>query len=147
MEPKESQMSSYQGQCLCGEIQYQVDKIEAKMGHCHCSMCRKFHGAAFATFGEAKIANFHWLKGEDLLQSFKADNGSIRQFCKTCGSSMIFKAADDMGDVVEFALGTLDTALDIEPDAHIFVDSKANWTKICDGLPQYKAYRDSEKIG
>ena len=47
-------MSTYKGLCLCGSIKYAVDKIEPKMGHCHCSMCRKFHGAAFATFGEAK---------------------------------------------------------------------------------------------
>ncbi len=38
------------------------------MAHCHCSMCRKFHGAAFSTYGEAKIENFKWLQGEGFLK-------------------------------------------------------------------------------
>ena len=46
------------GTCLCGGIVYEVNALEPKMGHCHCSMCRKFHGAAFATYGEAKRENF-----------------------------------------------------------------------------------------
>ena len=43
----------FKGSCLCGSIQYEVDRIDSKMGHCHCTMCRKFHGAEFATLGEA----------------------------------------------------------------------------------------------
>ena len=45
-------MKQLKGQCLCGSIQYEIDKVEPKMAHCHCSMCRKFHGAAFSTFAE-----------------------------------------------------------------------------------------------
>lgn len=135
-------MSSYKGQCLCGSIKYEVDKIEPQMGHCHCRMCRKFHGAAFATFGEAKIENFRWLEGQELLKSYKASNGSIRQFCENCGSSMTFQASgEENGDVVEFSLGTLDSDIELKPDAHIFVGSKANWVEICDTLPQFKNAR------
>lgn len=57
---------SYHGQCLCGSIKYQIDALEPNIGHCHCSMCRKFHGAAFATYGKAKSKNFH------LYTDFKA---------------------------------------------------------------------------
>ncbi len=55
----------YRGQCLCGGVQYEVVQIGAKMGHCHCTMCRKFHGAAFATYGEARAEDFRWLAGEE----------------------------------------------------------------------------------
>jgi len=135
----------YTGKCLCGSISYEVDKIEPRMGHCHCSMCRKFHGAAFATLGEAKAENFRWVAGEALLVSYTASNGTVRQFCKTCGSSMTFAAANDTGELIEFSLGTLDSDIDLNPDAHIYVGSKANWVEICDDLPQYEAGRDSEK--
>ena len=57
----ESNNLPYTGSCLCGAVQYSVDKIEKQMAHCHCTMCRKFHGAAFATFGEARTENFHWV--------------------------------------------------------------------------------------
>lgn len=34
--------------CLCGAIRYEVDVPLTDVGNCHCSMCRRFHGAAFA---------------------------------------------------------------------------------------------------
>ena len=34
-------------------------------------------------------------------------------------------------------LGTLDTPLGQGPQAHIYVDSKADWWEIRDDLPQY----------
>lgn len=139
-------MSRYQGGCLCGIIRYEVDKIEDQMGHCYCSMCRKFHGAAFATFGEVLSLNFRWTSGEEHLKSYRADNGTLRQFCETCGSSLIFKAADDNGSLVQFSLGTLDTDLDHKPDAQLFVGSKANWVKITDDLPQYDEDRVYSKV-
>ncbi len=128
----------YKGQCLCGEVKYEVAKIEPKMGHCHCSMCRKFHGAAFATLGEALAENFRWVSGEELLKTYLAENGTRRQFCSNCGSSLTFAASDDNGELVEFALGTLDTEIPLKPDAHIFTGHGAEWYEITDQLPQHK---------
>jgi len=132
----------FNGQCLCGLVCYQVDVIEPRMAHCHCSMCRKFHGAAFATYGEAKPENFRWLAGEEFLQSYVADNGSTRQFCQNCGSSMTFSPAENTKGWVEFALGTLDSDIPIKPDAHIFTDFKAGWSEISDQLPVFGSGRN-----
>ena len=116
------------------------------MGHCHCRMCRKFHGAAFSTFAEAKKKDFHWVKGKKFLKSYQAENGTIRQFCKNCGSSLIFQAlhtSDEENETVEFSLGTLDDNIELKPDAHIFAGYKANWVEICDDLPQFYEDRSS----
>jgi len=131
----------YHGSCLCGVIKYEVDALEPKMGHCHCSMCRKFHGAGFATFGEAKKENFRWVEGANFLVDYVAPNKTTRQFCKCCGSSMTF-SAKGYENIVEFALGTLDDDIEQRPDAHIFVANKANWLEICDGLVQYLEHRN-----
>ncbi|MDF1529604.1 MAG: GFA family protein [Sedimenticola sp.] len=138
--------SSYRGQCLCGAVKYEVDKIGPKMAHCHCSMCRRFHGAAFATFGEAHKKDFRWLKGEDLLKSYLAENGTVRRFCSVCGASMTFAPANDTGELVEFTLGTLSDPLELRPDAHIYVGSKADWYAIEDGMPQFEEGRDSKRL-
>jgi len=137
---------AYRGGCLCGAVRYEVDAFAPAMGHCHCSMCRKFHGAAFATFGEARTSEFRWLRGEADLVEYRADNGTRRRFCRHCGSSMTFASADTGGEVVEVALGTLDSNLDLSPDAHIYVGSKANWSEIHDALPQYIADRNSRRL-
>lgn len=128
------------GQCLCGSIKYRVDKIEPRMAHCHCSMCRKFHGAAFATFGEALKTNFHWIEGEALLKNYLASNGTTRQFCSHCGSSLTF-STPALANKLEFSLGTLDSEISVKPDAHIYTASKAGWYDIADDLPQYRQGR------
>lgn len=130
------------GSCLCGAVSYDVTDLEPKMGHCHCSMCRKFHGAAFATYGEALRENFRWVSGQDALQSYTANNGTVREFCGVCGSSLTFAPNADEGDVIEFALGTLDDAIIHRPDAHIFTAYKASWFDINDDLPQFDEGRD-----
>ncbi|CZF85735.1 GFA family protein [Grimontia marina] len=137
-----SKPASYKGQCLCGQIQYEVIHIEPKMGHCHCSMCRKFHGAAFATFGEAKEEDFRFTKGKDKLKVYVAENDTKRTFCENCGSSLLFEAANSDGSLVEFTLGTLETDVPLKPDAHIFKKFKAQWYDITDELPQFDEGRE-----
>lgn len=140
--PNKKTSQSYTGQCLCGSIKYVVTTIEPRMAHCHCIMCRKFHGAAFSTFGEAKVENFKWLEGESLLKTYLAPNGTQRKFCSQCGSSMIFNPANDTGEIIEFAMGTLDSVVPNKPDAHVFTHYKANWYDITDSLPKFLEARD-----
>ena len=108
-------------------------------------MCRKFHGAAFATLGEAKTENFQWIAGENYLKSYVAPNGTTRKFCENCGSSLIFVPSNDTGELVEFSLGTLDADIELRPDAHIYTDFQATWFEISDNLPKYAEGRDSEE--
>ena len=136
----------FYGQCLCGTVKYRVDVIEAKIGHCHCSMCRKFHGSAFATYANAKKENFQWLAGESALKAYKADNQTVRRFCSACGSSMTFADDDGESDKIVFALGTLDSDIDQRPVGHIYTDYKANWVELNDDLPKYKEGGDSEQL-
>lgn len=131
------------GSCFCGSIVYEVAKIETATAkaRCHCIMCRKFHCMAYATFGEVKVSNFRWVKGEVLLKSYIAENGTLRKFCADCGSNLIFESAASSKDIIEFSLGTLDTPSNAKPDAHIYTAYKADWSEIADDLPQYKESR------
>ena len=136
----------YSGSCLCGAVRYEVTEFEPHIGHCHCTMCRKFHGAAFSTFGEVKLENLHWLSGHEQLKSYTAPNRTVRQFCDTCGSSLVFISPynQELG-TVEVAIATLEDGSGLKPDAHIYTSSKVPWLDIVDGLPRYKEYRDGEK--
>jgi len=139
------EISPFNGSCLCGIVRYSVDKIETEIAHCHCIMCRKFHGAAFATFGEALRESFRFLSGEDKLKEYVASNGTKRLFCSDCGSSLIFIPSNDRGKFIEFSLGTLDSVIPNRPEAHIFTNYSACWNKVTDGLPQYQEGRGSAK--
>lgn len=130
------------GSCLCGAITFSVNKFEPLAGHCHCTMCQKFHGAAFSTFGEVNLANFQWIKGQELLSVYKADNQTVRSFCKVCGSSLLFESSfNRIENTIEVSLACFDEPIDVVPDVHIFTESKAKWYEITDNLPQHLAYR------
>ena len=132
------------GSCLCGKITITVDKFLPLIGHCHCVMCRKFHGAAFSTFGEVKREHFHLTSGEIFLKNFKAENGTVRSFCQLCGSSLLFESRYNRQDnTVEVALACFDEIEHLTPNAHIYTESKADWFEINDKLRHFKQYRES----
>ena len=132
----------YLGSCLCGEIRYSVSKFEKDMAHCHCSMCRKFHGAAFATYGEVKLDNFEWLSGQETLKSYKATNSTVRKFCGVCGSSLVFESeASKCDGVIEIAISSLGIGSGLIPDAHIHISSKVDWFTPNDSLRKYMGQR------
>lgn len=137
--------SNYTGSCLCGAIAYSVSKFEPLIGHCHCKMCQKFHGAAFSTFAEVKRVNLCWIRGEAMLKNYTATNRSIRQFCNCCGSSLTFSSRHNRkAGTIEIAISTLDDSSGLVPDAHIYTSSKAPWVEICDKLTKFKEYRSSK---
>lgn len=127
-----------QGRCLCGTVRFEIDGPFSSMLHCHCSMCRKHHGTAFATFVAAPLAGFRYTAGEQSIAKYDSSPGFHRSFCKVCGSVMP-EGMPAIGLVVCPA-GDLDGDLGIEPQMHMFTGSKAAWYEITDGLPQYEEY-------
>ncbi len=127
-----------QGQCLCATVRYSVDGPFTSMLNCHCSMCRKHHGAPYATFVSAPLAGFRWICGEEAVSGYITPSGGTRSFCRVCGSvTPIFLT--QMSTVLCPA-GNLEGDLGIKPQAHMFVGSKASWYEITDTLTQHAGY-------
>ena len=129
------------GSCLCGVVRYQVDGELADAGNCHCSMCRKQHGSAFATYAMVDPDRFSWLAGEDEISRYEASPENHRVFCRICGSTV---AATEKGRVTSITLGTVDGDPGIRPRSHIFTDSGASWYEISDELPQFTEWPPGE---
>lgn len=124
------------GRCLCGAVTYQVGGPFNMMMHCHCSMCRKHHGAAFATFVGAPLMGFKWLSGEDQVDSYASSENGRRNFCRHCGS--VTPTLVKEMDLAIMPAGNLDGDPGIRPQFHMFVGSKAPWYTITDELPQHE---------
>jgi hypothetical protein len=127
-----------QGTCLCGALRYEVSAPFEMMLHCHCSMCRKHHGAPFATFTSAPFAAFRWLGGEDAIAKYSSSEQGVRSFCSHCGSVAPL-LLPDLGFAICPA-GNLQGDPGVRPQAHMFTGSKASWYAITDSLPQHDAY-------
>lgn len=134
-----------QGSCLCGAVTYQISGPFNMMVHCHCSMCRKHHGAAFATFVGAPLMSFKWLSGEDQVACYASSENGRRGFCRHCGS--VTPTLVKEMDLALVPAGNLEGDPGVRPQSHVFVASKASWYTITDDLPQYEEYPPEFGIG
>ena len=125
----------YKGSCLCGTVQFEISQFLPEAAHCHCTMCRKFHGAAYATYGSVKSEHFRWTAGQDKLSEYTAENGTQRSFCQHCGSSLVFCSPKGDPAVVEIALATMDSVIPVLPNAHLYTNYALSWTSIDNKLP------------
>ncbi len=123
------------GGCLCGEVQYEIAGSLTDADHCHCSMCRRQHGAAFSSYAGFDQNAFKWIAGEALTSVYEVASGAGWCFCKNCGSTL---AGTDNGEVTSITLGTVEGDPGIRPESHIFVGSKADWYDIHDDLTQFE---------
>ena len=123
------------GSCLCGDVGYEVDGELSLPGHCHCSICRKAHGAAFGTYSRVQRSDFALLSGETSIRAYRSSPTVTRTFCGRCGSTLQW-ITDDRPDALDIAIGTLDDDPGMRPSLHIFTASRAPWFEITDALPQ-----------
>ncbi len=85
-------MTPIHGSCLCGGIAFEITGPLLNPLNCHCSQCRKQHGAAFRSRVRIAAKDFRWLKGEHLIKYYESPRGYQRGFCSTCGSPIINRA-------------------------------------------------------
>lgn len=104
-------------------------------------MCRKFHGAAYATFGVVHLNELKLLSGCSLLNKYKAENGTVRTFCAKCGSSLFYQSKETDA-VIDVALGVMDDEPGVMPEANIYTVHKAGWVELQLSLPSFEEGHD-----
>ena len=121
---------------MCGEVSYEVTGPYLTAWHCHCSQCRRAHGAAFGSYAGFEAENFKWLSGEELVRTYELNEGGFC-FCSLFGSNV----AGTWNRVINaVTFGSMEGNPEIHPDQHIFVGSKAPWITITDDLAQNDKY-------
>ncbi|HET6725328.1 MAG TPA: GFA family protein [Gammaproteobacteria bacterium] len=136
-------MNIIKGRCLCEAVSYEIRGELGPVFNCHCSKCRRWHGAAFRTRASVDVSQFSWLSGEDNLSQYKSSENVTKYFCRTCGSSLISTYAN-WPSVLGIPLGGLEGDFKSRPEAHVFTASKATWYEITDGLTQYESWPENE---
>ena len=124
------------GSCLCGAVRYEITGPLTGALNCHCSMCRKAHGAAYRSRARVKSRDFRWLQGEELLTWYESSPGTHRGFCSACGAKLLSRFDYDPS-AYGLPLGALDGDPGVKPRRHVFVAYKAPWFEISDDLPQH----------
>lgn len=121
------------GGCQCGAVRYRVTGDVRHGSLCHCRMCQRATGNAFAPLVET--TGVEW-QGEPAR--FSSSDIAERGFCGTCGTPLFYRPF--AGDVTELMIGTLDDPNAIGPIKHNGVESMVSWLHIADELPRHETY-------
>jgi hypothetical protein len=129
-------LQSLEGGCLCGLVRYQLEGRLEFVANCHCSICRRSHGASMASQAVIWDPTLHWISGFEELTTYQATLGYHRSFCSRCGSRLI-NYPDNMA-FVSLSINSVDNLQEgLLPSMHVYVGSKPSLFSICDSLPQY----------
>lgn len=123
------------GQCLCGGVRFTATLPTKWVAHCHCSYCRRAHGAPFVTW--AGFASEQVAIDVDGVQPtwYDSSPGAQRGFCPRCGSPMLFTSTRWPGEM-HVARALIDGPLDRLPSAHVFYERHVDWLDVRDDLPK-----------
>ena len=119
--------SIHTGQCLCGQVCYQVQGKPIIVAHCHCVDCQRLSGAGHSTGAMFPVSSFH-MEGQVGEFRYPSDNGNTvtRVFCPSCGSPILGKNTAAEG-FVTISLGTLDNSDDFQPEVVVFARNRKPW--------------------
>ena len=125
-----SRMSSQEptGGCQCGALRYVVPGRLGRASICHCRMCQRALGNAFAPFVTAP--GLTWTRGA--LKHFRSSNKARRGFCADCGTPLTYEAD---GHPPEITIATLDDATAVRPAIQVGTESALPWLRTLHELP------------
>lgn len=133
-------MTTSHGGCLCGAVGFQAQWPSKWVAHCHCSMCRRAHGAAFVTWVGMEAGRCRIDDTAGTLRWFASSPGAERGFCERCGSTLFFRSGR-WPDELHIALANFADPVDRAPAVHAFWDTHVDWVKLdpSDGLARKPA--------
>ncbi len=117
----------YEGSCLCSKVKYKMLSEPTKVSHCHCTMCQKQHGAAFATYASVPKNELVYTSGLECLAEYCSSSTIKRKFCKVCGSSIEWSGSSEYPDWASIAIATLDTPYKPKKIVEIYNETKVCW--------------------
>jgi hypothetical protein len=98
-------------------VRYEIEGPLVPASACHCSQCRRHHGA-LGIYSLAPSERFK-IKGDRNLTWYDSSPGIRRGFCRNCGSKLFWERIG--GGQLDVTLGSIDapTGLRVEKNLHL----------------------------
>lgn len=113
------------GECLCGEVAFEIEGHLGNLYQCHCSLCRKATGAAANAATFVPSARFRWLSGQQTISSFQKSTGYRSDFCTACGSPVPNPLRGK--ELMWVPAGLLEESFEASVTVHLHLQSAALW--------------------
>lgn len=133
------------GSCFCTAVTFEFTLPTMGCSHCHCSMCRRVHGAGYVTWIAVARKQFRLLAGREKLTTYQSSEHGCRSFCQVCGSPL-FCALDTHPDVIDITLASLHGPIDRAPQAHYYFTDRVGWVPLGDELPRFGGETGTEPL-
>lgn len=122
-------MTIAHAQCLCGDLKIQVTLPSKWVAHCHCSLCRRAHGAAFVTWVGMEADRCTIDDPHARLCWFASSGEAERGFCTRCGATMLFRSQRWPGEL-HITLAHFTGPVDRAPRLHYYWDDHVAWASV-----------------
>ncbi|KAH8821321.1 Mss4-like protein [Xylogone sp. PMI_703] len=133
------------GNCLCGNLGYEITGEPGATVVCHCLTCQRLSGTAFTTNIPVPTADFKLASGTP--KSFKAKHHEVDMtltiyYCPDCGTTIYKESdADAFKGIVLVQAGTLKDGIDSRvPQAELWLKNKAKWLPVIEGTSQLQEF-------
>lgn len=120
---------------MCNTVRYRLLTSPLFCHACHCLDCQRVSGSAFILSLEIELYNIKIISATlPAFTKHEPKPGVFEQFAE-CPKCRVRLWADSMVEeaVCDVRVGTLDFPSLMEPDLHIFVESKLDWVRLPDG--------------
>jgi hypothetical protein len=116
------------GQCQCGEVQYQVTGTPITVFACHCTECQRQSSSAFGMALWVKNAEVTLLRGEirHWVRAMPSGRNMKCSFCPNCGTRL-FHQVLGQSEMISIKPGTLNDTTWLRPAGHIWTKSAQSW--------------------
>jgi hypothetical protein len=131
-----------EGGCDCGKVRYRIKAEPIFVNCCHCRLCQRQTGSAFAINVLIEAEHVELLGEEPTASQVMTPSGHGQAImrCRHCGVA-VWSVYGGAGDKVRFVKGgTLDDSARVVPVAHIFTESKLPWVTIPEGAAQFPGF-------
>ena len=119
------------GGCLCGATIWIAQVDPTSVHYCHCSMCRRWTGGAFAILAWYPRAAVSW-PGRQPAE-FRSSSIAVRSHCSVCGTPLTLAYHNQ--DVIALTVGSMDAPEKFAPSHHYGIEGRLPWVDIGPTLP------------
>jgi hypothetical protein len=120
------------GGCQCGAVRYRAVPRGDTAHICHCRMCQKAVGNAFAALINVMREDMRWTRGKPA--QFSSSDGIDRGFCRACGTPLTYDF--NASKHLNITIASLDDPAAFPPQAQFGLEARLPWFTTLGALPQ-----------
>ncbi len=129
-----------QGQCLCGQVQFEIDTPARWAWHDHSATSRRAHGAAYATYVGSWRKRFRITRGKTGIARYEDKaTKAVRSFCTRCGSPLTYERARSP-HMVNIPRALFSGRTGRQPLYHIAIEELQEWAYTGEPLVPLKGF-------